>query len=926
MADRPDINDNTTEEFGSDGVVDSGGVDGLTGVAESDESLRTEGSDPMDGVPMPEDFEMGSDPVADGVPSPDAWDNAGGDGVPSPDAWDDAGGDGVPSPDAWDDFGGDGVPSPDEWDNAGDGWDDEESEYSEDDLTITNLYEKYTGSVEEALGDDRYFQYMFEMIQAGDNKLQQVNRVLHKVVDETWLTVVEEGIESIFKIVDKPRRFIATKEEVVPVALAKKISADSVRHLSQNTQFIATNAAGEMQPTKILNVTTEESYDLYENRFVYHLIQRLFAFVDKRTDVIFWATGDETCNVMSMESKVDDAYEQISYKVEMTVKNKQSLVENDTDNMSVFKRIDRVRRMSRVLRQSSFCEIMNGCAKVHSPIQRTNLMMKDPDYRACYKLWQFIESYDEVGFSIEEQDSAMEFDEEYLLQMYINMITNYTVFKSLLESDPRKMNEIAVEKKEPVKPKFIKEIKEEIVDDPNIPDVEIRKVFVEEVTQAQLDAEAALEKEKQHTQELEQTVSEMQFSMSDLQWQIDSLSEQLQQLSDLQAQTEEERNSYMMQFSEEQKAHQETKDAAEKAEADALAAFEAAQNEAQIAMETVQAEMKSRVEQVQAEMKSKVEQAQAEMKTAVEQAQAEKQAEVDEAKKNAEDMVSRVKAEAAGQIAEITQKSETELEVARKQAAEDIDRAHKIAAEEIAEAKLQVQSEIEQIRRNSSEEIEAVKAETEKQIADAKAEAEKLVSDKNSETERLIADIKAEAEKTVSDIKAESDREVAEAGKLRAEAERAAADFEQRMAEAQKRAENSEAEAAAAREQAANAQSSKAAAIQEAQAAVATARSEAETEVRAARSNASSDIEAMKKEMAETIARIQREASEQVAAAQKSAAEQIAEMQRKAAEQIETAQKREQKALAKAEANSLSHYIRRSLEERRERKNSADDK
>ena len=860
MADRPDINDNTTEEL------------------------------VPDGVPSPDTWDSAG---YDGVPGPDAWDNAGYDGVPSPDAWDDLGGDGVPSPDAWDDLGGDGVPSPDEWD-------DEESEYSEDDLTITNLYEKYTGSVEEALGDDRYFQYMFEMIQAGDNKLHQVNRVLHKVVDETWLTVVEEGIESIFKIVDKPRRFIATKEEVVPVALAKKISSDSVRHLSQNTQFIATNAAGEMQPTKILNVTTEESYDLYENRFVYHLIQRLFAFVDKRTDVIFWATGDETCNVMSMESKVDDAYEQISYKVEMTVKNKQSLVENDTDNMSVFKRIDRVRRMSRVLRQSSFCEIMNGCAKVYSPIQRTNLMMKDPDYRACYKLWQFIENYDEVGFSIEEQDSAMEFDEEYLLQMYINMITNYTVFKSLLESDPRKMNEIAVEKKEPVKPKFIKEIKEEIVDDPNILDVEIRKVFVEEVTQAQLDAEAALEQEKQHTQELEQTVSDMQFSMSDLQWQIDSLNEQLQQLSDLQAQTEEERNSYMMQFSEEQKAHQETKDAAEKAEADALAAFEAAQNEAQIAMEAVQAEMKSRVEQVQAEMKSRVEQAQAEMKTAVEQAQAEKQAAVDEAEKNAEDMVARVKAQAASQIAEITQKSETELEVVRKQAAEDIDRAHKIAAEEIAEAKLQAQSEIEQIRRNSSEEIEAVKAEAGKQIA--------------------------EAEKTVSDIKAESDREVAEAGKLRAEAERSAADFEQRMAEAQKRAENSEAEAAAAREQAAAAQSSKDAAIQEAQAAVATARSEAETEVRAARSNASSDIEAMKKEMAETIARIQREAAERVEAVQKSAADQVAEMQRKAAEQIETAQKREQKALAKAEANSLSHYIRRSLEERRERKNSADDK
>mgnify|MGYP002571382638 CR=1 FL=1 len=79
-----------------------------------------------------------------------------------------------------------------------------------------------------------------------------------------------------------------------------------------SVRFIASDENGEIQPTRILNVSTEESYDLYENRFVYHLIQRLFTFVDKRTDVIFWSTGDETCNTMSMESKVDDAYEEIS--------------------------------------------------------------------------------------------------------------------------------------------------------------------------------------------------------------------------------------------------------------------------------------------------------------------------------------------------------------------------------------------------------------------------------------------------------------------------------------------------------------------------------------------------------------------------------------------------------------------------------------
>ena len=92
--------------------------------------------------------------------------------------------------------------------------------------TINDLYYKYTNEVGQALEEDRYFQYLYEMVQAGENTLLQNNRVLHKVVDEKWLSVVEDSLESIFNIIDKPRRFIATTEEVVPVALAKKITAD----------------------------------------------------------------------------------------------------------------------------------------------------------------------------------------------------------------------------------------------------------------------------------------------------------------------------------------------------------------------------------------------------------------------------------------------------------------------------------------------------------------------------------------------------------------------------------------------------------------------------------------------------------------------------------------------------------------------------
>ena len=205
----------------------------------------------------------------------------------------------------------------------------------------------------------------------------------------------------------------------------------------------------------------------------------------------------------------------------MKVKNTQSAAQNDSDNMQVFMRIDRVRRMVMALRNSAFCGIMSGCSRVTSPIQRTNTIMKDPDYRTCFKLWQFLESYDAVGYTIEEQDTPLEFDEEYQIQLLSNLITNYTVFKSLLEADPRKLSDIPPRRKKLTKPKFIKKIEEEIVTDYDIPDVEVRKVIIEEVTQAQLDAEARLAEEIHRREGVEAELADTEKAFEEYRWQAE---------------------------------------------------------------------------------------------------------------------------------------------------------------------------------------------------------------------------------------------------------------------------------------------------------------------------------------------------------------------------------------------------------------------
>lgn len=587
--------------------------------------------------------------------------------------------------------------------------------------SINDLYSKYVNRVGRTLESDRYFQYLYEMTQAGKTNLQQKNVVLHKVVDERWLTIIEESLDAINTIIEKPRRFITTKEEVVPVSLAKKISAESVRHLSQNTQFIASNENGDIQPTRILNTTTEETYDLYENRFIYHLIQRLVTFIDKRTDVIFWSTGDETENSLHMDCTVDDAYEQIQYRVDMTIKNKKDLLENDSDHMDVFMRIDRVRRLVLGLKQSAFCQIMAGCAMVRSPIQRTNLMMKDPNYRTCYKLWQFLESYDEVGYSIEAQDSTLEFDEEYLLQMHTNFITNYAIFKSLLEDDARDISAAPVQHRKVVKPKFLKQIKELVVDNRDLPDVEVRRVFVEEVTQAQLDAEAALAEQQAVNEELETTNVQLQHQLMIAQQQA---AEAMADIEELQALAEENA-----------RAQKSAETAAAQAEEVAEQA-DAARQQAETAMQAALEECRQ-AQQAAQQAQAALEQAQEQARQTVAQAAAEQEAlrarQEQQHRNEQQQLAQRYRTER--QKLEQAHKQELQQASAAQAAAE---RKHQSAQKAAAEQ----HARLEEARRAAEE-----RAEAQRQCFETAQEEQRLqTADRISAMQREIDELKAALE------------------------------------------------------------------------------------------------------------------------------------------------------------------------------------
>lgn len=607
--------------------------------------------------------------------------------------------------------------------------------------TIQDLYTSFSEQMEPIQEDSRYFRYLFEMAQASGTTIEQQREELVKVVDEEWISMIEDSLDAINTIIEKPRRFITTEEEVVPVSLAKKISADSVRHLSQNTQFLAPSDDGSVHPTRILNVNTVETYDLYENRFIYHLIQRLLTFVDKRTDVIFWSTGNEIRNRFKMHSKIDDAYEEIEYNVEMTVKNRQSFAENDADNMDVFMRIDRVRRLVMALRGASFCQIMNGCSAVRSPIQRTNLIMKDPNYRKCYQLWQFMERYDKVGYNIDVQQQALAFDDEYMVQMYTNLINNYTVFKSLTD-DERNLQELENVQHAPVAPKFIKEIQEVQVDSPDLPDVEVRRVFVEEVTQAQLDAEQALAEAREQIEELQGQVKSWKVQVHALTDERDDLADELDE-----AKTRELALTQRAQMAEanveELRGSLEDVEAGKKAaEADAVEARETAA--AQLAQ--MRAEADAEVTAARADADAKIAAAKLQVEevqlTAERDARAAQEA-ADAAAAAAERKLADTVAAAEAKVSAAQQAADAAIDAARAAADSAVDRAAVDANEKVAAAAAE--------RDAATRAAEEARADADARIAAAGLEAGERI-------EQEVAAVRAACEREVEAARAEMQR------------------------------------------------------------------------------------------------------------------------------------------------------------------------
>lgn len=395
--------------------------------------------------------------------------------------------------------------------------------------------------MQELLKNDFTYNYINEGFKDGDKGNDSLDgKTNEKVIDMDWVVAIEETLPYIQKAIDEQRRFIKQVENVVRIELARKVGPESVKHLSQHTNFIAkVDDDGMVTPNKILTTEREESFAIYENRVLMTLIRKALIFVDDKYSKMKDVPND-SYNKIQMERQVNFNDKKIEFSINYTNESHDKLADDlDVLDVSELSDFDRIRRIRSTLNEFLNTQLMREIAKepeVRPPITQTNLLKKNPNFKKAMELWTFLDSYKRTGFEIVSEDYHGKMDEQIQQDVYFAMgfehfmmsIATNPGLRNILQQKYEEENARIAE--EEAKPEKTREaVMKAQLDAVRKEEMEIRLREIREREKKILDLTNEVKNLKVTLEQKEQQILTLKGQISALQDQINELKEELKE-------------------------------------------------------------------------------------------------------------------------------------------------------------------------------------------------------------------------------------------------------------------------------------------------------------------------------------------------------------------------------------------------------------
>lgn len=249
-----------------------------------------------------------------------------------------------------------------------------------------------------------------------------------------WLDLLEQTCPYIDNVIRNPKLILINEEVVTRTEKSKKITVASVKDLARHTNYISkVKDNGDVQPSKILDIRSEETFNIYENRFLYTLIRMVDSFLRKKEDELkdFKITNEKE---VEYQGESNLGHKKVNIELRIT-----STEEKEDVNKKLLDSIEDAKKRVKLIRDyvsSWFRSAMykdldsKNVPLVMPPIKKTNIILKNPNFQLAVKLWDFLQHYDDDNIdNAGEQENDGNQDLKNFLDY--SFIVNYCMINSI---------------------------------------------------------------------------------------------------------------------------------------------------------------------------------------------------------------------------------------------------------------------------------------------------------------------------------------------------------------------------------------------------------------------------------------------------------------------------------------------------------------
>lgn len=268
---------------------------------------------------------------------------------------------------------------------------------------------------------------VFELYADSDgNKINKFNEKLNSTMKVNiekekpnaqylWIDKMEGTMEYLDNILRAPTRLIINEEEVVKIEKIKKVTVESIKHLSKNAGFIEdVEENGDVKPGKLLNVFKEETFNTYENRFIYTLIIKMLSIIRKQKQKMLKEAMDSSGRErrkMDYKGSSHNGKEQVDIQIMLT-----AVGESKSEKEEMKKQLERIKMLEKDVMALTLTNTFQTLEKqrvsqITPPLKKNNVILKNVNFQYAAKLWDFL---------INEMDKQINGSKETLTKEYMD--------------------------------------------------------------------------------------------------------------------------------------------------------------------------------------------------------------------------------------------------------------------------------------------------------------------------------------------------------------------------------------------------------------------------------------------------------------------------------------------------------------------------